>query len=319
MRYSLRQLQVFLAVAHFQNITRAADSLRMSQSAASGALRELEQQFAIRLFDRIGKRLKINDLGLSLLPQAQALMAQSEEFELALGQQGIIGQLKVGATLTIGNYLAVGIVARLMAEAPGARVVLQVANTAEIVHKVAGFELDIGLIEGELQHPELEMIPWRDDELVVFCAPEHPLARHPQLSDADLVAATWILREAGSGTRQTFDRAMHGLLTELPVLLELQHTEAIKRAVEAGLGISCLSRIALQDAFRRGSLVPLATPQRDFRRHFYFVLHRRKYRSAGIRLWLDLCQRANDTEAPTTHRPVLPRTANDGNQAPSGR
>lgn len=290
MRYTLRQLQVFLAAAHFQNITRAADSLGMSQSAASGALRELEQQFSVQLFDRIGKRLQINDLGRSLQPQAAALMAQAAEFELALGQQGAIGQLKVGATLTIGNYLAVGIVARLMAEAPGARVALEVANTAEIVQKVASFELDIGLIEGEFPHPELEMMPWRNDELVVFCAPEHPLAQQAQVGDAELVAATWILRETGSGTRQTFDRGMHGLLTELDVLLELQHTEAIKRAVEAGLGISCLSRIALQDAFRRGSLVALATPQRDFRRRFYFVLHRCKYRSAGIRLWLDLCQ-----------------------------
>ncbi|MGK2912983.1 MAG: LysR family transcriptional regulator [Porticoccaceae bacterium] len=293
MRYTLRQLQVFLAAAHHQNITRAADSLNMSQSAASGALSDLERQFGIQIFDRIGKRLQINELGRYLHPLAESLMAQADAFERALGQSRDIGQLKVGATLTIGNYLAVGIVARLMAEQPGARVTLEVANTADIAGKVASFELDIGLIEGELNRPELEMIPWRDDELVVFCAPDHPLSKLGQLSDDDLLAATWIVREAGSGTRQSFDRAMHGLLPNLNLLLELQHTEAIKRAVEARLGISCLSRIALQEAFHRGSLVPLATPQRDFRRRFYFVLHRQKYRTAGINRWIELCQQSD--------------------------
>jgi DNA-binding transcriptional LysR family regulator len=290
MRYSLRQLQVFLAVAQFQNITRAAESLNMSQSAASGALRELEQQFGIQLFDRVGKRLQINDLGLSLHSQSQALMAQADALELAFGQSSDMGLLKVGATLTIGNYLAVGIVARLMAEQKNARITLDVANTAEVVRRVASFELDIGLIEGEVQNPDLEMIPWLEDELVVFCAPTHSLARYRELTDDDLLAATWIVREAGSGTRQTFDRAMHGLLPRLNILLELQHTEAIKRAVEAGLGISCLSRIALIDGFRRASVVALGTPQRDLRRRFYIVLHRQKYRTAGIKRWLELCQ-----------------------------
>src|SRR5690606_40891446 len=125
---------------------------------------------------------------------------------------------------------------------------------------------------------------------VVFCAPTHELAGRPWLDDRDLVSATWIMREPGSGTRQTGERALHGLLPQLNILLELQHTEAIKRAVEAGLGIGCLSRVTLEDAFRRGSLVPLPVPHRDFRRHFYFIMHRQKYRSAGIERWLELCQ-----------------------------
>ncbi len=292
MRYSLRQLQVFIAAAHYENITRAAESLAMSQSAASSSLREMEQQFDIQLFDRIGKRLQISELGRLVLPRAQALMAQAQELEFTLSDNAEVGELNVGATLTIGNYLAVGIMAELMVRQPGARVNLQVANTAAIVRKVVDFELDVGLIEGELQRPELELIPWRDDELVVFCAPQHPLAGRRRLTDKDLLAATWIVREPGSGTRQTFDRAMHGLLPDLKLLLELQHTEAIKRAVEAGLGISCLSRVAMKEAFRRGSLVPLAVPHRDFTRRFYFALHRQKYRTEGINQWLALCREA---------------------------
>lgn len=290
MHYSLRQLQVFLATAHHENISRAASSLSMSQSAASSALAELESQYDIQLFDRIGKRLQLNALGYALRPQAAALLQQAEALELALHQHSAAGQLKIGATLTIGNYLAVNIMASFMRENPQSRVELQVANTAAIAARIHNFELDLGLIEGELNDSDLDVMPWRDDELVVFCAPGHPLARKRKLSDQDLLQAIWILRETGSGTRQTFDRAMRGLLPQLNVLLELQHTEAIKRAVEAELGIGCLSRVALVDAFKRGSLVRLPVPQRDFRRYFYFILHKQKYRSAGIERWLALCK-----------------------------
>ncbi|MCH8497513.1 MAG: LysR family transcriptional regulator [Marinobacter sp.] len=291
MKYTLRQLEVFLTSAQTQNITRAAESLAMSQSAASSALKELESQFGIQLFDRVGKRLQLNELGRLYRPRVEALLAQARELELALLAHGDAGELKVGATLTIGNYLAVGVMADYMQNHPHARVALRVANTRTIVERVIDYELDIGLIEGELQSADLDVIPWRADELVIFCAPEHPLATMPTLNDDDLRAATWIMREQGSGTRQTFERGMHGLLPDLNILLELEHTEAIKRSVEKGLGIGCLSRVCLEDAFRRGSLVPLTPPpHRAFDRQFYFILHKQKYRSAGIDRWMDLCR-----------------------------
>lgn len=297
MKFTLRQIQVFLATAHYENITRAADSLAMSQSAASAALKEFEDHVNAQLFDRVGKRLQLNELGKALRPQAQELLERAEALEHALLKQVAVGDLKVGATLTIGNYLAVGVMARFMNLYPGSRVALEVANTATIARKVANFELDLGLVEGELQHPGLDIRTWREDELVVFCAPEHPFARQPALTETDLLAANWIIREKGSGTRQTFDNAMRGLLPQLKVALELQHTEAIKRAVEAGLGIGCLSRVTLEEAFRRGSLVELKVPHRDFRRKFYFILHKEKYLSEGVRRWLDLCQQ---TPAPAS-------------------
>lgn len=294
MRYTLRQLEVFLAVAHWENVTRAAEHLAMSQSAASGALKDLESQFDVQLFDRVGKRLQVNELGRLLRPKAESLLERARELEQELISHRDVGHIKIGATLTIGNYLAVKLMATFMGENPGADVSLEVANTESIARQVLNFDLDVGLIEGEFHHADLDIKHWRDDELVVFCAPSHPLAekarRGEALSDDDLLAARWILRETGSGTRQGFDRAMHGLLAEQTIALELQHTEAIKRAVEANLGISCLSRITLVDAFKRGSLVELSVPQRDFKRSFYVILHKDKYRSAGIQRWLELCR-----------------------------
>ena len=282
MRYSLRQLEVFLAVAQHESVSRAAKELSMSQSAVSGALADLERQFDIQLFERLGKRLQLSSLGRSVRARAEALQQQAREFENELSSHDTVGQLRVGATLSIGNHLMVPEIARFMREHPNARVTLDVANTVEIARKVLNFEIDIGLIEGELQEPELQVTRWRPDELVVFCAPEHAFATRQALTDADLVQASWIVREPGSGTRQAFERAMHGILPDLKIVLELQHTEAIKSAVEAGLGVGCVSRVALAEAFRHGSLVPCPVPQRDFHRWFYSVLHQRKYQSAAV-------------------------------------
>lgn len=290
MRFSLRQLEIFLATARHENVTKAAQELAMSQSAASGALRELESQFNVQLFDRLGKRLQLSELGRQLRPQAERLLEQALALEHALANEDIVGRLQVGATLTIGNYVAVNMVADFRKAHPLADVALTVANTETIAERVAGFGLDMGLIEGELQHPDLNIDHWRHDELVVFAAPGHPLSAKEALSDADLISLPWIVREHGSGTRQAFERAMYGILTNLQIAMELQHTEAIKRAVEAGLGVGCLSRVCLTEAFKRGSLVPLAVPGRDFRRSWYLITHREKYHSATLKAWLALCR-----------------------------
>ena len=294
MHFTLKQLQVFLAVANHENVSHAAADLAMSQSAASTALKELEQRFSLPLFDRHGKRLQLNEQGLALRPKAAALISQAEDLERLLTLQADVGELKVGATLTIGNYLAVGIMANFMNEHPNADVQLTVENTAAIAAKVRNFELDLGLIEGELQDAQLEVIYWRDDELTPFCAPTHPLADSKQLSEQQLMEADWIVREKGSGTRQAFDRAMTGILPNLKLRLELQHTEGIKRAVEAGLGIGCLSRLTLEEAFKRGTLIPLAAPERNWQRKFYFILHRQKHRSTGVNSWIDHCRRITE-------------------------
>ncbi len=290
MKFTLRQLQVFLATARFENVSRAAKSLAMSQSAASGSLKELEQQFDVQLFDRLGKRLQLSELGRQLRPQAERLLAQAQDFEAALSTEEGSGVLRIGATLTIGNYLAVPMIAAFRERYSQADVALQVANTEIIAGKVADFELDLGMIEGELNHPQLETIHWREDELQVFAEPGHPLTEVSQVSDEQLIAQRWIVREPGSGTRQTFERAMHGILTDLDVSMELQHTEAIKRAVEAGLGVGCLSRISLKEAFERGSLVPLNIPHRDFSRQLNLILQRDKFHTATLERWLSLCR-----------------------------
>lgn len=290
MRYTLRQLEVFTAIARVQSVSRATEALAMSQSAVSGALADLERQFDVRLFERVGKRLVLSELGRALWPEAEALCEQARGLERNLSQQ-VSGELRVGATLSIGNHLCAPLMARFLKDNAGARVSLHIANTEDIAHSVRSFEIDIGLIEGELTDPELDITRWRGDELVVFCSPSHPLAKRRSLSDDDLKSSNWIVREHGSGTRQAFEHALHGLFPQLEIALELTQTEAIKSAVAAGLGLGCLSRLALEQDFLQRRLVPCRVPQRDFRRDFFFVLHRRKFRSQALQSWLELCRR----------------------------
>lgn len=289
MRYSLRQLEVFVSVARHDSVSRAAKELGMSQSAASEALSELEQQFSIQLFERRGKRLQLSELGRGVRATAEALLVQASELQAQLANQGNLGTLRIGATLSIGDYLIPPFMARFMRQHADARVTLHVANTAEIARKLLNFEIDIGIVEGELNEPELEVSRWRPDELVVFCAPDHPFARKRKLTDCDLLSARWIVRESGSGTRQAFERAMQGLLSDLDIALELQHTEAIMNSVKAGLGVGCISRIALRDSLAHKTLIACKVPGRNFGRHFYFVLRKGRARSAGVRAWLALC------------------------------
>lgn len=290
MRYSLRQLEVFLAVARLGSVNAAARALHLSQSATSAALIALERQFDVQLFERRGKRLLPSALGESLRPRAEELWARAEELERALAGAAPVGPLRLGATLTIGSYVAPPLIAEFLRRYPGAQVSLAMANTREIARRVANFELDLALIEGDVVHPRLESLPWRRDTLTVFCAPSHPLARRRRLRDADLLAARWIVREPGSGTRQTFERALSDLLPHLHIAMELEHAEAIKAAVLAGLGVGCVSQLALRDDLARGALHACRVPGRDFSRNFYLLVRRQSYRGPSVTAWQQLCR-----------------------------
>lgn len=292
MRYTLRQLEIFLATAKHQNITAAAQELCMSQSAASAALGQLEKQYEITLFERTGKSLTLSQAGRALRNRAQQLMDNALGFDAELAGMSQTGQLNVGASLTIGNYLGVRYFSEYLSNYPETQSDFVIANSPEILRKVLNNELDVGLVEYEENHPDLRFELWRRDELKIFCSPTHAFAQKDTLSTSDLLEARWILREANSGTRQTFDRAMQGLLPRLNIFLELEHNEAIKRAVEANIGLGCLSDVALSSNLKNGDLIALDVKDRPLNRYFYFVFNRHRKPTLAVERWLDLCREA---------------------------
>lgn len=290
MRITLKQIDVFTAVAREGSVTKAAQWLHLTQSATSMALADLEAQLGAKVFDRIGRRLQLNELGHRLLPLAQETVARAQEMEdIAAGDLPGHGRLRIGASLTIGNYLMPQLIGDYLQAYPQSEVSLDVGNTRHVIESVRQFSCDVGFIEGFCHDPDIEVLPWMEDELVIFAQAEHPLAKRRALTAHDFEGAHWILREAGSGTREVFDNAVAGKLTKLVVRLELGHTEAIRRAVEAGIGLGCASRLTLQESLAQKRITILDTPFLDLRRSLFVLSHKSKYKTRGIQQFLESC------------------------------
>jgi DNA-binding transcriptional LysR family regulator len=299
MRLTLRQLQIFTAIADTGSTTAAGLHMALSQSATSGALNELEDLLDAQLFDRIGRRLLLNDNGRTLLPQARALLDGAHEIEnqfgagAAQGSPGVLAtRLRVGASTTIGNYLLPAMIAGYQRAWPSTSIEVHIGNTRDIAVAVARLEVDMGLIEGPCHETELRVVPWVEDELVIVCAPSYAIDRTRPAGPVPLEAlrqARWLLREPGSGTRETVEQAL------LPHLHYLEHetqfgsTEAIKQAAAEGLGLACLSLSAVKDLVALGRLATLDTALPKLMRRFYLIQHRQKRFSASLQRFAAHC------------------------------
>ncbi len=288
MNISLRQIEVFLETANSGSVSRAGEKLFISQAAASMALKEFEAQLGEKLFDRAGKRLILNESGRMMVVMAAEIVGRAQEMAgCFIDKNSLFGNLIVGASSTIGNYILPEYVAGFIHDNSRTTVQLEVGNTEEIIKKVARFAVDVGFIEGRCCEPEIEVFDWMDDELAVFSAPQHDLAQKGEADLSELQACDWILREKGSGTREVFENQTGCLSMTLNILLELGHTEAIKNAVSRGSGVSCLSRYALQDLLRLREIRLIKTPLLDLRRRFYLIMHKEKYKTKILQKFVE--------------------------------
>lgn len=282
MRITFKQLEVFVAVAKTGNMTLAAATVHITQSACSMALSALEQQLKGVLFDRYGKKLVLNERGRVLFPKAANIITQIKDLQdLMIGKhhQELAGHLIVGASTTIGNYVLPEMIGEFITAYPNVKITLRIANSEQIIQQLLKFKIDIGMIEGNCYSEEIEVLPWKKDQLVVIAAPQHPLLKKSKISLKDLRSARWILREHGSGTREKFEEAIKGKIIPF---LEFGNTEAIKNAVQAGLGISCLSKTAVAESLKNGQLIELKTPILKLSRDFFILTHKEKHKTAVL-------------------------------------
>lgn len=289
MKLTLQQLKVFAAIARHGNLGAAADELFLSKGAVSQSLQELERQLATPLFDRVHPRLQLNSEGLLLQPAAEELLTRMQEIEQLFSPDAEpSGQLRLGASQTIGNYLLPGLLAS-SAPTLGLPPRVTIANTHLLCHALAHFELDLALIEGENHHPDLLSEPWLEDEMLIIAPPDHPLAGQPGLPLERLGEETWVLREPQSGSREQFEQQIQPHLARGQIGLELNTLEAVMLAVEHGLGLSFVSRLAVSDRLQSGRLVALS-PNRRFPRQLSLIWHKQKYHSATLRRFLAFCR-----------------------------
>lgn len=282
---SLKKLQVFSSIAKHGNLTVAAAELYLSKAAVSQALAELETQLAVPLFDRIHPRLKLNEQGRLLQPLADEVLARVQDIEQLFGEPQRQGQLRVGASQTIGNYLLPSLLDAL----PPGQLKVSIDNSYSLCQQLLQFELDLALIEGENPYAELAAVPWRHDEMILVANPAHPLTLQAVVDYAQLNGQNWVLREAQSGSREQFNRYIAPNLQQLGAITELNSLEAVMGAVEAGLGLTLISAVAATDRVAQGRLIPISLPQ-PLQRQLKLVWHKQKYHSVLARQFIAACQ-----------------------------
>ena len=260
-----RRLQVFHAVAKHLSFTKAADALFMTQPAVTFQIKQLEEQFNTRLFERGHGRISLTPAGMVMLECAERILALSAELDTRMKEMTgqIAGPLLIGASTTIAEFLLPQVLGEFKSRFPGVAPRLFVANSETVQDRVAAHTIDLGFIEGDSHLPALASDICCEDELKVVCAPSHPLAREKSVAPGRLAEHAFISREPGSGTREVIDNYLQKACVppdSLQVVMELGSPEALKGLAASGLGFAIMSGVSVAKEIRLGQLVqiPLA-------------------------------------------------------------
>jgi DNA-binding transcriptional LysR family regulator len=268
MRFTLRQISAFDAIARCGSVTAAADEVALSQSAMSMALSELEAHLGVALFHRHGKRLTLNANGRALQLKARSLLRLAQDIERigALEEEPMDGVIRIAASSTIGAYYLPEFCKSFMDAYPGVRISVSVASLGDVMEKVCSLAVDCGFVESPCNRPTIQVSRLGEDNLTIFAAPDHPIAQVNQVSADDLRAQKWVMREANCSTRSTLTLAIGQGAEPLNIVYETSSYDGVKRMVRAGLGIGCLSEVAIAEEIRRGDLVAINVVDLELKR-----------------------------------------------------
>ena len=292
---TLRQFEAFLAVARAKSFRRAADLLHLTQPALSQHVRELEGELGARLFDRLGRTIALTEAGRLLEEHAVRLFATLQGARDAIGElQGLTrGSLLIGGSTTPGIYVLPRLIAAFRARYPGIQVSLRIANSRVIEERIRANELDLGVVGGHILGPgERCLAAGLLDELVLIVPPRHPWARRRAIPPAKLAGERLLMREEGSATRQVTARALTAAGIKFSVAMELDHTEAIKQAVMARLGVAFVSIHAVRGELAAKRLRALRLQGLPIRRHFHVIHHEARTLPPAARAFVEFLRSA---------------------------
>ncbi|MFT3928165.1 MAG: LysR substrate-binding domain-containing protein [Myxococcales bacterium] len=290
----LDKLRAFAAVAEEGNITRAARRLRTSQPAVSKQVSELEESLGAVLFDRLPRGVRLTEAGQVLMRHTQQILAAERLAENEIAElSGLTrGKLSIGASTTIGSYLLPGVFGAFQRKHPQVRLELEIANTTVIQAMALDGRIDLGLTEGFMPTDQLTAEVVYYDEMVAIVAPDHPLSAKPKVQLRDLRKVPFISRERGSGTRDVIEAALAEQQVELEPVMSLGSTEAVKRAVAAGLGLAIVSRLTVELEVQAKKLVVLDVADLNVRRGLHLVRLKGKRESRAVAMFLKLLREA---------------------------
>lgn len=298
-KITLKQLSVFVSIYQTGSTSRASDELHLSQSAVSSALTELESRLQMPLFERVGRRLNQHPNAHPIYVQAQAILGQALTLEHYHKHQA--GQIRIGTSTTIGNYVLPLLLAQLYETLPDANVDMYIANTQEVVSETEQLNIDIALVEGVPRPTDMKTIEqraWRTDKLKIFAKRDsqwlanittynHASACY-ELNSEQLAQLPLLVREAGSGTRQIIDEQLLKHLPNAEVVKAIQQSEAIKHMVMADIGLGCLSQHVIETELAAGTLVEVKVAGIDLSRTWWLVWHKARHQSAIWQTFMDI-------------------------------
>ena len=300
-KITLKQLSVFVSIYQTGSTSRASEVLHLSQSAVSSALTELEARLQMPLFERVGRRLNQHPNAHPIYIQAQAILGQSLTLEHYHKHQA--GQIHIGASTTIGNYVLPPLLAKLYEALPDADVDMYIANTQEVVAEVEQLNIDIALVEGMPRPVDIKVIEqrvWRTDTLMIFAKRDSKWLTDVgyyndanncyELSIEQLSTLPLLVREAGSGTRQIIDEQLLQHLPNAEVIMAIQQSEAIKHMVSADIGLGCLSQHVIEAELATGKLVQVQVAGIDLSRTWWLVWHKARHQSPIWQSFIDIIQ-----------------------------
>jgi DNA-binding transcriptional LysR family regulator len=295
MQPTLRQFEVFLAVAKAGSFRVAAEAMHLSQPALSQHVAEMERELGTRLFDRLGRKVALTEAGRVLEDHAHRLFASLASAREAVADLSGLkrGSLVLGASTTPGIYVLPGIIAVFQEKYPGVALSLRIANSALIEEQIRRNELDLGVVGGHpLRLGEECVAAGLLDELVLIVPPSHPWARRREIQPSLLEAERLLVREEGSATRQVTERALQRAGGHIKASMELGHTEAIKQAVMAGLGIAFVSIHAIRGEVAVGRLRAVRLKGLRIQRHFHIIHNEARTLSTSARAFIELLKTA---------------------------
>lgn len=280
-------MKVFITVAEKRNFSKAAKVLNLTQPAVSFQIQMLEQYYGTILFDRVNRNITLTAAGELLLEYALHMENLKDQLEKEMQELTgkVSGQLLIGASTTIGEYILPYIVGGFKKQFPEVNVSLDVSNTEVIENKVLNSTLDIGLVEGEVKGKDLLIEDFLDDELVLVTPPDHPLVQKGQITVLELKEYPFISREKGSGTRYETEKTLKkaGFNPDnLNIIMELGSTTAIKSVVASGLGVSIISKWAAKEMVKLNKMTIIPIKDIKFRRKFIVIFNKNKFRIQAV-------------------------------------
>lgn len=295
---TIRHLTIFIAVAEYGSMSAAAGHLYLSQPTISQAIRELEDHYHGLLFERLGKKLFLTERGKLLLSHARGVVLQFQQLEELMLNQGQTSTLRLGSTVTVGTCLAPQIILDLQKELPGLAVYSFVSNTQEIEHKLLKSELDAAVIEGEIQSPDLVVIPITEDCLVLAAGKDHPFFQQSRISVSDLNGQSFAMREQGSGTRHLFEDYIRKHHLSIQITSEANSPRAILNAVLFNRALAVMSLRLMKHEIRHQTIRIFYNESGEWNRQFKLVYHKNKYLTPPIHKLREILHRYQNDPLP---------------------